>query len=153
MICHNVFHVLLLEPTTDDAYPGQNMEPPPLVEINSKDEYFIEAILDSPIHRQKLQYLIKCISYDQPDWEYAKLYSKSEAMDTFYKTYPDKLVLLSTQLYNVTSPELSPNRGILSPPNIPKSTIYDITIESYTKLWFTAASNIMASLLITCLPN
>jgi hypothetical protein len=47
MKCHNVFHVLLLEPTAHDAYPGQNMEPPPIVEINGKDEYFVEAILDS----------------------------------------------------------------------------------------------------------
>jgi hypothetical protein len=47
MKCHNVFHILLLEPAADDGYPGQNMEPLPLVEIDGKDEYFIEAILDS----------------------------------------------------------------------------------------------------------
>jgi hypothetical protein len=47
MKCHNVFHVLLLELATDDAYPRQNTEPLPLVEIDGKDEYFIEAILDS----------------------------------------------------------------------------------------------------------
>jgi hypothetical protein len=29
MKCYNVFHISLLEPTADDAYPGQNMEPPP----------------------------------------------------------------------------------------------------------------------------
>jgi hypothetical protein len=50
MKCHNVFYVLLLEPTADDAYPGQDMEPLPPVEINGEDEYFIEAILDSRIH-------------------------------------------------------------------------------------------------------
>jgi hypothetical protein len=51
MKCHNVFHVSLLEPTTDNTYPRQNTEPLPLVEIDSEDEYFIEAILDSQIHR------------------------------------------------------------------------------------------------------
>jgi hypothetical protein len=56
---HNVFHVSLLEPASDDAYPGQHMEPLPPVEIDGEDEYFIEAVLDSRIHRQKLQYLIK----------------------------------------------------------------------------------------------
>jgi hypothetical protein len=50
MKCHNVFHVSLLEPTANDAYPRQNTEPPPPVEIDSEDEYFIEAILDSQIH-------------------------------------------------------------------------------------------------------
>jgi hypothetical protein len=44
---HNIFHVSPLEPTADDAYPGQNMEPLPLVEIDGEDKYFIEAILDS----------------------------------------------------------------------------------------------------------
>jgi hypothetical protein len=48
-------------------------------------------------------------------------------MDTFHTRYPDKLVPLSTRLYNITLPELSPNRGILSWPDIPKSMIYDIT--------------------------
>jgi hypothetical protein len=47
---HNVFHVSLLEPTTNDAYPRQNTEPPPVVEIDGADEYFIEAVLDSQIH-------------------------------------------------------------------------------------------------------
>jgi hypothetical protein len=47
---HNVFYISLLQPTTDDAYPGQNMEPPPPLEIDGNDEYFIEAILDSRIH-------------------------------------------------------------------------------------------------------
>jgi hypothetical protein len=51
MKCHNVFHVSLLEPAADDAYPGQNTEPPPPVEIDGEDEYFIEAVLDSRIHR------------------------------------------------------------------------------------------------------
>jgi hypothetical protein len=38
MKCHNVFHVLVLVPAADDAYPGQNMEPLPLVEIDGKDK-------------------------------------------------------------------------------------------------------------------
>jgi hypothetical protein len=98
MKCHNIFHVSLLEPTTNDAYPGQNMEPPPPLEIDGEDEYFIEAILDSRIHRRKLQYLIKWVSYDSLDWEPTKLHSKSEAMDTFHEKYPDKPGPLSNWL-------------------------------------------------------
>jgi hypothetical protein len=92
---HNVLHVSLLEPTTNDTYPGQNMEPLPQVEIDGQDEYFIKAILDSQIHRQKLQYLIKWVSYDLPDWEPSEFHSKSKAMDTFHETYYDKLGPLS----------------------------------------------------------
>jgi hypothetical protein len=98
MTCHNVFHVSLLEPAADDAYPGQNMEPPPLVEIDGEDEYFIEAILDSRIHRRKLQYLIKWVGYDLPDWGPAELHSTSAAVDTFHEKYPDKPGPLSNRL-------------------------------------------------------
>jgi hypothetical protein len=98
MKCHNVFYISLLEPATDDAYPGQNMEPLPPVEIDGKDEYFIEAVLNSRIHGRKLQYLIKWVSYDLPDWEPTKFHSKSEAIDTFYEKYPDKLGLLPNGL-------------------------------------------------------
>jgi hypothetical protein len=48
---HNIFHVLLLEPAANNAYPGQNTEPPPPVEIDGKDKYFIEAVLNTQIHR------------------------------------------------------------------------------------------------------
>jgi hypothetical protein len=71
------------------------MESPPPVEINGEDEYFIEAVLNSQIHQRKLQYLIKCVGYDVLDWEPAKLHSKSKAVDTFHKNYPDKLGALS----------------------------------------------------------
>jgi hypothetical protein len=35
---HNIFGISLLEPTTDNAYPRQNMELPTLVKIDSEDE-------------------------------------------------------------------------------------------------------------------
>jgi hypothetical protein len=54
MKCHNVFHVSLLAPATNNAYPGQNWEPTPLVETHGEDEYFIEAVLHSRIHQWKL---------------------------------------------------------------------------------------------------
>jgi hypothetical protein len=90
MKCYNIHHISLLEPTANDPYPGQWPDPIPLVEIDGKDKYFIEAILDSQIHRCKLQYLVKWIGYDMPDWEPAELHSKSEAVDGFHEKYLDK---------------------------------------------------------------
>jgi hypothetical protein len=98
MKCHNVFYVSLLEPATDDTYPGQNTEPPPLVEIDGEDEYLIEAVLDSRIYQRTLQYLIKWVGYDLPDWEPAELHSKSEAIHTFHKKYANKPGPLSNWL-------------------------------------------------------
>jgi hypothetical protein len=94
MKCHNVHHVSLLEPAANDLYPGQWRDPLPPVEIDGKDKYFIEAILDSWIHHCKLQYLVKWIGYNMPDWEPTKLHSESEAVDQFHKKYPDKPGLL-----------------------------------------------------------
>jgi hypothetical protein len=78
---YNIYYILLLEPTANDPYPSQCPNPPLLVEIDSEDEYFIEAILDFQIHHHKLQYLVKWIGYDMPNWEPAKLHSESEAVD------------------------------------------------------------------------
>jgi hypothetical protein len=47
MNCHNVHHVLLLEPAANDLYLGQWPDPLLLVEIDSEDKHCIEAILDS----------------------------------------------------------------------------------------------------------
>jgi hypothetical protein len=47
MKCYNIFHISLLEATIDAAYPGQNTEPLPMIEINGENEYVMEAILDS----------------------------------------------------------------------------------------------------------
>jgi hypothetical protein len=90
MKCHNVHHVLLLEPVANDAYPGQWLDPHPAVEIDGKDEYFINAILDSCIHCCKLQYLVKWVGYNIPEWEPAELHSKSEAVDQFHEKYGNK---------------------------------------------------------------
>jgi hypothetical protein len=90
MKCHNVQHVSLFEPAANDRYPGPWPDAAPLVEIDGEDEYFIEAILDSQIHRCKLQYLVKWIGYNMPAWEPAELHSESEVVDRFYEKYPDK---------------------------------------------------------------
>jgi hypothetical protein len=44
---YNVHHIMLLELAANNPYPYQWPNLLLLVEIDSKDEYFIEAILDS----------------------------------------------------------------------------------------------------------
>jgi hypothetical protein len=58
--------------------------------MDSEDKYFIEAILDSQIYYDKLQYLVKWIGYDRPDWEPAKLHSESKAVNRFHEKYSGK---------------------------------------------------------------
>jgi hypothetical protein len=90
MKCHNVHHISLLQLAANDLYLGQRHNPPPPVDIDGEDEYFLEAILDSHLHRHKLQYLVKWIGYDIWEWEPAKHHSESEAVDRIHKKYLDK---------------------------------------------------------------
>ena len=87
---HNVFHILLLDLAGSDPLPGQKIPPPPPIEIDGEDEYYIEEILDSQIRRHKLQYLVKWTGYDEPSWEPADNLSQAEAVDIFHQRYPSK---------------------------------------------------------------
>jgi hypothetical protein len=55
---HNVFYILLLEPTTSNAYPIPTSESRPLVDIDREDKYFIEVVSVLRIHQCKLPYLM-----------------------------------------------------------------------------------------------
>ena len=56
-----MFYVSLLEPykKTNDS---DVLAPPPIV-VKREDKYKIEEILNSQIHRGKLQYLVKWLGY------------------------------------------------------------------------------------------
>jgi hypothetical protein len=92
MRVHPVFHVSLLDPAADDPYPGQRQDPPPPVEIDGEQEWFVDEILDSRLYgrHRKLQYLVKWTGYDQPKWEPAEDVNGLEAVDRFHAAHPDK---------------------------------------------------------------
>lgn len=90
MRIHNVFHVSLLDLTSDDPYPGQRHEPPPPVEVDGEEEYLVDEVLDSRIFRRRLEYLVKWTGYDSPDWQPASNVNKLQAVDDFHKRFPNK---------------------------------------------------------------
>ena len=49
---HPVFHISMLEPSMPNTIPNRTQLPPPLVEINRKEEFEISEILDSKIDRR-----------------------------------------------------------------------------------------------------
>jgi hypothetical protein len=49
---HPIFHIVLLEPEAPNTIPNQTQPPPPLVDIDSEQEYEISQILDSKIDQQ-----------------------------------------------------------------------------------------------------
>jgi hypothetical protein len=69
---HPIFHVVMLEPETPNTIPNRIQPPPPLVDINSKQEYEIAQVLDSKVNqcrKCKLLYLVKWSGYEGTDKE------------------------------------------------------------------------------------
>jgi hypothetical protein len=87
---HRVQHVSLLDPADSDPLPGQHNPPPPPVIVDGAEEHYVEEVLDARIFRRRLQYLVKFIGDDQPEWKAAEEVNELEAVDKFHERYPDK---------------------------------------------------------------
>ena len=91
MKIHNVFHILLQEPYTGTNEPNN----PPLspIEVERQEEYEVEEILDSRIHYNKLQYLVKWMGYPHLDNQWLPKDDVARSQDLvglFHKIYPNK---------------------------------------------------------------
>jgi len=53
-------------------------------------EHYVEEVLDARIFHIRLQYLVKFIGDDQPEWKPAEQVNKLEAVDNCHERYPDK---------------------------------------------------------------
>jgi hypothetical protein len=93
MKIHPVFHSNLLRLDPEDPLPGQTQEPPPPVVIDNEDEFEVEKVLDSRLHRKKkLQYRVAWVGYP-PDstWYEAENFENSpELVREFHALYPNK---------------------------------------------------------------
>ena len=87
---HPIRHISELKPAADDPYPGQVIERPPPVEIDGEEEWEVEEVLDSKIRYRKLQYLLKWIRYDIPEWRDATEINQLQAVDACHRRYPPK---------------------------------------------------------------
>jgi len=95
---HPVFHTSMLEPITPNSILNRTQDPPPPVEINSKVEYIVEAILDSKIDCCRtcpLQYFVKWEGYDgtpeETSWTDVSLCENTlDLIKEFHRHYPHK---------------------------------------------------------------
>ena len=90
---HNVFHVSLLDPATDNPFPDRIEPPPPPVTIDDNEEWEVAEILDSRVRHKKLQYLVawKNFGPESNTWEPAEnLMNAPEVSAAFHARFPDK---------------------------------------------------------------
>ena len=87
---HPVFHVSLLEHYIANTLPGRTIPPPPPIEIDGEMEYEVEAVVDSRKFRNKLQYLVQWVGYQESSWEPAENLECPEIVAQFHARYPNK---------------------------------------------------------------
>ena len=80
----------LLDPFDDDPLPRQQNALPRPVIVDDAEEWHVEEVLDSRMYHQRLQYLVKWIGFDRPDWQPAEGVNKLEAVDRFHQRYLEK---------------------------------------------------------------
>ena len=99
MRIHSVQHVFLLDSAHEDPLPSQTILPPLPVDVDDESEYYVEQVLDSRIRYNRLEYLIKWLGYDQPEWELVKDVNKIQVIDDFHRTYSHKSGPLPEDLF------------------------------------------------------
>ncbi len=87
---HPVQHVSYLDPVNEEPFPGQRTPPPPPVQVDGEDEWYVDEILDSRMRRRRLEYLVKWTGYEEADWRPAETLNELEAVDDFHRRYPNK---------------------------------------------------------------
>ena len=91
MKIHPVFHVSLLEPYHKNTIPGRVQPTPPPILVDGFEEFEVEEILDSRIHRNRLQYFVDWVGYkpSERSWEPVDcLENAHEAIARFHSKYP-----------------------------------------------------------------
>ncbi|KAL5512271.1 hypothetical protein ACEPAG_3556 [Sanghuangporus baumii] len=67
---HPVFNEVLLKPAVEPSFESQKKPPPPPpVLVDDEEEYEVKELLDSRLHRGKLQFLVKWVGYNEATWQ------------------------------------------------------------------------------------
>ena len=93
MRIHPVFHVSLLSRYRANTIQGRQQPPPPPVEVDGEMEWEVKEVLDSRIHRGKLQYFVDWVGcpVSERTWEPARnLDNAQDAVATYHTNYPNR---------------------------------------------------------------
>jgi transposase InsO family protein len=87
---HPVFHVSLLEPYTGNDHGAAPPEP---LNVDGEEQWEVEEVLDSRIHRGHLEYLVKWLGYGNHENQWVSKEDAKGASDcttAFHRLYPSK---------------------------------------------------------------
>ena len=93
MKIHPVFHASLLEPYHKNTIPGRTQPPAPPVIVDGEEEWEVDRVLDSRIHRGRLEYYVSWKDYGPADngWEpAAHLDNSPEEVAQFHARHPNR---------------------------------------------------------------
>ena len=87
---HNVFHISLLRPVSNDPLPSQfktDVQPPAIAGENNHDEWYVEKIMKTRNVKRgrgvKKEVLVKWTGYNVPTWEPITNFTNTEALKNF----------------------------------------------------------------------
>ena len=89
---HNVFHVSMLEPWKEDEHGREPIPPEPVILEEGQEEYEVEKVLNSRIHRGNVEYLIRWKGYgpEEDSWEPKRNVANApELISKFYENNPN----------------------------------------------------------------
>ena len=86
---HDVFDNYLLHLAASDPLPGQiSPKPLPVISTEGVEEFEVEAIINSRMHRGKLQFLIQWVSYDRSTYQsFEDVKDAITALNTYFQRH------------------------------------------------------------------
>jgi transposase InsO family protein len=112
---HDVFGNYLLRLAATDPLPGQAPPPPfPVISTEGEEEFEVAAIINSRMHRGRLEFLVQWVGYDRPTYQpFEDVKDATEALNDYFMTMIVTAMTLSTKILEA-SQELSRREGVLS---------------------------------------
>ena len=86
---HDVFGNYLLRLAATDPLPGQVSPPPfPVISTEGEEEFEVEAIINSRMHRGRLEFLVRWVGYDRPTYQpFEDVKDATEALDDYFSRH------------------------------------------------------------------